>query len=135
VTLHVTYLQDGRKLETHAPRKILSGMSGRTGCAVRLMPFESGALGIGEGIETMLSAWRLEGLPVWAAMNTSMLSKFEPPPDVSELVIYGDRDEGGLIAVAQLIERLQGRVRCRMRLPPLPHNDWNNVLTSGSFHE
>jgi putative DNA primase/helicase len=36
VTAHVTYLHAGKKLETHEPRKILSPMTGREGCAVRL---------------------------------------------------------------------------------------------------
>jgi putative DNA primase/helicase len=131
VTAHVTYLHEGRKLSEHEPRKILSKLTGREGCAARLMP-ASETLGIAEGIETALSAHKLHGLPVWAAINKSLLGKFEPPAGVRELVIFADRDEAGLDAACRLMERLQGRVRCAHRPPPSPHKDWNNVLVSGS---
>ncbi|EQD69498.1 phage P4 alpha, zinc-binding domain protein [mine drainage metagenome] len=79
VTAHVTYLHAGRKLEGHEPRKLLGPLTGREGCAVRLMPAGE-LLGIAEGIETALSAAALDGVPVWAALNTTLLGKFEPPP-------------------------------------------------------
>jgi len=129
VTLHITYVPNGRKLDGYEPRKILSPLAGREGCAVRLMPPNAGTLGIAEGIETALSAAAIDGLPVWAALNTSLLAKFDPPADVSELVIYTDRDEGGLSAALSLAVRLQGRVRFRSRAPRAPANDWNDVLT------
>jgi len=44
---------------------------------VQLMP-AGGVLGIAEGIETALSAAVLDGVPVWAALNTSLLARFEP---------------------------------------------------------
>jgi putative DNA primase/helicase len=130
VTLHVTYLDGGRKLAGHEPRKLLSKLEGHEGCAVRLVPAAK-TLGIAEGIETALSALALEGIPTWAAINTALLSKFEPPAEVSELVIFADRDEGGLLAALTLAERLQGRVRFRVRTPRAPANDWNDVLTKG----
>ena len=70
VTAHVTYLQNGAKLSRHEPRKILSAMTGRRGCAVRLLPVAGDVLGIGEGIETCLAASVLhDGLPVWSALG------------------------------------------------------------------
>jgi putative DNA primase/helicase len=127
VTAHVTYLQGGKKLAGYEPRKILGGLYGRVGAVVRLMPAES-VLGVAEGLETALSAALLDSLPVWAAINTSLLAKFEPPVQVERLVIYADRDEAGLNAALKLMERLQGRVRLEVRTPVAPANDWNDVL-------
>ena len=129
VTAHVTYLRGGQKLEGHEPRKILSPLTGRDGCAVRLMaPTE--VLGIAEGLETALSAAVLEQVPVWAALNTALLAKFEPPEGVRTLRIYADRDEAGLMAAAQLMVRLQGRVRVEIKTPAPPAKDFNDALTS-----
>ncbi len=131
VTCHVTYLQGGKKLEQHEPRKILSPMTGREGCAVRLMP-AADILGIAEGIETSLSAATLDGVPVWAALNASLLSRFEPPPGVERLRVYADRDEAGLSAALKLVERLQGRIRVEIRIPSAPAKDWNDVLAANN---
>lgn len=128
-TVHATYLSSGRKLVNHEPRKLFSPLTGREGCAVRLM-LAADVLGIAEGLETALSAAALDELPVWAALNTSLLGKFDPPPGVTELRIYADRDEAGLIAAGRLMERLQGRVRFELRVPPAPHKDFNDLLLS-----
>lgn len=139
VTVHVTYLENGRKVAGLEPRKILTKTEGREGCAVRLMP-SGETLGIAEGIETAVSAAVLDGIPVWAALNTAFLGKFEPPPGVTLLRIYADRDEAGLLAAGRLMERLQGRVRFELRVPPAPHNDFSDHLQSrtrgeGSPHD
>lgn len=125
VTAHVTYLEQmGAKLSGFEPRKILSGMTGRKGCAVRLVA-AGPVLGIAEGIETALSASRIHGTPTWAALNTSLLQKFVPPAGVERLVIYADRDVAGLNAAAKLGEELQGRVTYTIRTPDA--KDWNDV--------
>lgn len=135
VTVHCTYLASGRKLEGYEPRKILTKTEGREGCAVRLIP-PGETLGIAEGIETALSSAALDSVPVWAALNTALLAKFEPPPGVTVLRIYADRDVPGLLAAGQLMVRLQGRVRFEHRVPPAPHKDFNDVFAKrGSLHE
>jgi len=134
VTAHVTYLNAGSKLRSHEPRKILSKMVGRVGCAVRLMP-ASETLGIAEGIETALSAALIDRVPVWAALNTALLVRFEPPACVTTLRIYADRDEPGLLAAGQLMQRLQGRVRLELRTPSPPHKDFNDQLRAGERSE
>jgi putative DNA primase/helicase len=130
VTVHVTYLEGGAKLTAHEPRKLLSPLTGRQRCAVRLMPPSGDTLGIAEGIETALSASVLDDVPVWAALNTSLLAKFEPPAGIERLLIYADRDEAGLFAAARLMERLQGRMRFELRVPVTPNKDFNDQLTS-----
>jgi putative DNA primase/helicase len=129
VTAHATWLKDGAKLAGHDPRKILSSMTGRRGCAVRLAPLASDVLGIAEGIETALAASILHGhMPVWAALNTSLLAKFEPPADVRRLLIFADRDVPGLEAAWHLRDRLGDRCAVELRAPPAPANDWADVL-------
>jgi putative DNA primase/helicase len=122
---HVTYLQHGRKLAGHEPRKLLSPLTGRRGCAARLMPPLAGdQLGVGEGIETCLSAARIHGVPTWAALSAALLQKFEPPPAVRRLLIFADRDAAGLEAAGRLAERLQGRIAFEIKSPPPPAKDW-----------
>jgi putative DNA primase/helicase len=129
VSVHVTYLQGGRKLAAQEPRKILSTLGDRTGCAVRLTP-SAGELGIAEGVETALSASAIDGITVWAALNASLLARFEPPRNVERLRVYADRDDVGLTAARRLTERLQGHVCVDLRIPPPPAKDWNDVLVA-----
>jgi putative DNA primase/helicase len=128
VTLHVTYLRDGRKLEDAESRKILSPLRGRRGCAVRLLPLEGNVLGLAEGVETALAAHALHGLPVWAALNTALLAKFEPPPSVHRVVCFADKDVAGLEAALALTEHLDGRASVETRTPPAPAGDWADML-------
>lgn len=134
VTLHTTYLANGQKLASHEPRKILSPMVGRQSCAVRLYPISGGSLGIAEGLETSIAAAMLHEMPVWAALNTSLLQKFTPPAGIERLVIFADRDLPGMTAAAALLERLQGgRVRVEIKTPPAPAKDWNDILLNNEM--
>jgi putative DNA primase/helicase len=130
ITVHVTYLQSGRKIANAEPRKILSPLTGRTGCAVRLMRLDGDTLGIAEGVETALAAARLHGVPTWSALNASLLQKFEPPAGVRKVIVFADRDIAGLEAAGKLLERLQGRISVELRTAPSPHKDWADVLSS-----
>ena len=129
VTAHVTYLHNGEKVSELEPRKILSAMTGRDGCSVHLMPHGE-ALGIAEGIETALSASIMHEMPVWAALNAALLQKFVPPPSVTKLVIFADRDIAGLDAATKLMQRIQGKVELEIRTPQ--SKDWNDALRSAS---
>lgn len=127
VTAHVTYLtHDGRKLDTHEPRKMLSPLVGHESCVAPIMEQSGPVLGVAEGIETALSAAKLTGIPTWSTLNAGLLAKFTPPESVDRLVIFADRDVAGLEAATALMERLQERVRLEIRTPRA--KDWNDIL-------
>lgn len=128
VTVHVTYLHDGAKLTDHAPRKILSPMTGRRGCAVRLFELAGETLGLAEGIETAIAARILHDMPVWAALNTTLLAKFIPPRSVHRVLIFADRDVPGIEAAWTLRDELDGHCGVELRLPPRAIGDWNDAL-------
>jgi putative DNA primase/helicase len=89
VTLHRTYLRDGRKALGTQSRKVLS--SGINGAAVRL--FEAGdELAVAEGIETALAVHLSTGKPVWAALSCGNLEKLWIPDPVARVCIYADND-------------------------------------------
>ena len=115
VSAHVTYLQSGKKLEGHTPRKLLSPLAGRTGCAVRLVPQDGPVLVVAEGLETALAAHRLLGLPTWSCLSAPLLGRFQPPSDVEQLVVAIDKDGAGISAARKLRDRL--RLRVDLRVP------------------
>jgi len=102
-TVHVTYLEGGRKLADREPRKLLSGTTGRVGCAVRLMPLDGPVLAVGEGLETCLAFHKLSpGLPTWSCLSSGLLGRFQPPPGVERLVVPADHDDAGMKAADNL---------------------------------
>lgn len=124
---HVTYLQHGAKANVPSPRKILVG--GVTGGAVRLYPAAE-TMGIAEGIETAIAAKMITGMPVWAALNTALLSTWEPPAIAKKIFIFGDRDSNfaGQAAAYGLARRLKGKgVDVTVDLPGGVDVDWNDV--------
>lgn len=135
-TLHRTFLRpDGRaKAEIAKPRLLMRGGVGGERAAVRLGPHAEGApLGIAEGIETALAASALHGIPVWAALNTSLMAKWRPPEGVSEVVVYADHDANyaGQAAAYTLAHRIACDDRlpyARVELPPEEGEDWNDML-------
>jgi len=114
VTVHVTFLKDGWKLANHEPRKLLSGTTGRVGCAVRLMPLCGPVLAVGEGLETSLAFHKLSGLPTWSCLSSGLLGRFKPPPGVEHLVGAADRDDAGMAAADKLAA---AEVPVEIRLP------------------
>jgi putative DNA primase/helicase len=128
ITLHVTYLANGQKLTSSAPRKILSPMQNSEACAVRLYGITGDSMGIGEGLETCIAAATIHKLPTWSALNTTLLAKFTPPAGVKRLMIFADNDVAGISAAARLMERLQGKVHMEIKMPPAPAKDWADVL-------
>ena len=129
-TIHRTFLrQDGMaKAEMASPRKLMPGDVPAGACVV-LSDYHSGPLGIAEGIETAMSASALFGLPVWSAISSGMLAKWNPPDGCSEVVVFGDRDPGfaGQAAAYSLAHRLAARLPVTVRLPDRTGEDWADV--------
>lgn len=99
------------------------------GAAVRLMP-AGDSLGIAEGIETALSASILFDVPCWAALNTSLLKKWQPPAGVSRVIVFGDNDTkfAGHAAAYELARRIAEKVTVSVEIPKAIGMDWNDVL-------
>lgn len=85
---------------------------------------------LGEGIETVLSAMEITGLPGAAAVSATNLPKIDPPK-CSEVIIVADADEAGMVAAGQLADRLTSDGhKVRIAAPATPGNDWNDELRS-----
>ena len=105
IYLHKTFLENGKKVDDVANKKIYSALDNKVvcascgnttsqSCAVRL--FEpTDTLGIAEGIETALSATQLSKVPCWSVMNTAIMKAFKAPKGVKTLIIFADNDRHG----------------------------------------
>jgi hypothetical protein len=86
---------------------------------------------IGEGVETVLSAMEIFGLPGWSAIYAGGLKTIELPPVVRHIVIAADNDasltgqRNALTAYERW--RSEGRSVC-IKCPPVVGNDFNDVL-------
>ena len=129
--LHRTFLAEpGTKADVGKVRMMMPGRIPQGG-AVRLgRPAET--MGIGEGLETCLSASILFGVPVWAALTAGNLIKWQPPDECKNVIIFGDRDESftGQMAAYSLAYRLHADGRgVEVRFPDSDDGaDWNDVL-------
>lgn len=90
VSIHRTYLQNGKKAPVRDPKKLMQGLP-ISGAAIRLTPV-SECLGIAEGIETALAAAAWFEMPVWSCVSASGIESFDPPEGVKEVVIFADHD-------------------------------------------
>lgn len=133
VNLHRTFLRpDGAgKAEMQAPRKMMPGEIPDGACVALTDWHGQGALGIAEGIETAMSASRLFDMPVWAALNATMLAKWWPPEGCDDVAIFADHDAkfGGQAAAYRLAHRLAVKgVAVTVHVPDQIGADWNDVL-------
>lgn len=131
--LQRTYLTpEGRKISWGEARLTMGTLP--PGGAVRLAPQGTGhVLGIAEGVETALSAAAMHGIPCWAALNEGRLQLWEPPPPITDVVIFGDNDtkKVGQAAAYALAKRLETRptnkIITQVMIPPDVGTDWNDV--------
>ena len=137
VTLHRTYLHDGRKATGKDAKKVLSG--GIHSAAVRL--FEpTDALALSEGIETAIAVHLATGKPVWAGINAGNLEKLWLPGHVREIHIYADNDadagfdgQASAYALARRLRKESGQHlqrQVKVFLPPIAGQDWADVWSN-----
>lgn len=125
--IHRTFLGPNGKADMENPRAMMPGPI-PDGSAVRLYPVHGTRLGIAEGIETAIAAAKRFRIPVWAALNSTMLGKWSPPAGVTEIVVFGDNDPGfgGQAAAFALAHRLSTRNRliATVEIPAIAGRDW-----------
>jgi hypothetical protein len=127
---HRTYLRpDGSgKAEVDPAKAMLGAVAGG---AVRLTD-GPGALLVGEGIESTLSAWALRGDPAaraWAALSTSGMRALRLPPEPGRLCLAPDGDAPGLAAAHALAERAHALGWQVTIAAPPAGADWADVLS------
>jgi putative DNA primase/helicase len=125
---HVTFLsQDGTaKLPADTPRKMYGAVAGGFVQLSKIDPQQS--LIVGEGVETVLSAMQITGLPGLAAMSAPNLAKVRPPK-CRDVIIAADNDKAGRKAAEQAARHLNSlNFKVRIALPPDGFNDFNDAL-------
>ena len=129
VAVHRTYLAPGGagKAKLDPPRATLGPIGG---AVVRLcLPRAGGALVVGEGIETSLSAGLLTGLPAWAALSAGNMARVPLPDDVREVWIASDHDAPGQRAAWQAADAFMAQSRTvRVLTPDAPGEDFNDIV-------
>lgn len=131
---HLTFLDGSKKASADVGKKALSLQEYQGSIAVKLFEAKS-TLGIAEGIETALSAHQLYTVPVWSALNATLMKKFKAPPGVDTLMIFADNDRNGtgLNAAFECANKnlLSNNdvSRVIVRWPTLP--DFNDMLVDG----
>ena len=138
VTLHRTYLDDGRKAPQHEAKKVLS--SGFGGAAIRLFD-ATDELAVAEGIETALAVHLSTAKPTWAAINAANMEKMWLPETVRRICIYADNDadtqfEGQFraFALARRLRKKAGSRQVEVFIPRHAGSDWADVWCSRVEH-
>jgi hypothetical protein len=95
------------------------------GGAIKLFPAQ-GRLGVGEGIETVLSMRvlpRLEGLPVWSLLSSSGVARLPRLRHVRQLYIAVDNDDAGCTSAEACLRRWGRAVFVQAKAPGEDLND------------
>ena len=135
VSLHRTYLQNGKKLAGRDAKKLLCG--GINGAAIRLAP-ASVELAVCEGIETGIAILKRTAQPIWIGICARNLENLWIPDEVRRLRIYGDNDADSMydgqassyILARQFLKRpvTGDRRSAEVFIPRAAGADWANVL-------
>lgn len=126
VNIHRTFLAAPEMGE----RRLRATMPGDLpdGCCIQIYAARGSRLGIAEGIETAIAAAKRFRIPTWAAINSTLLAKWQPPTGVDEVTVFGDCDPayGGQKAAYELAYRLvtKYRVKVDVRIPTQMGKDW-----------
>lgn len=86
-------------------------------------------IALAEGFETARAFTRLHSTLCWASLGSRRLHQIAIPEQVTELILAGDNDAEGLVAV----ERAEGTLArpgltITRRIPEVPEEDWADVL-------
>jgi DNA primase len=83
-----------------------------------------------EGPEDGLTlAQEIPGSSVWPACGTGLMPLIDYPPEVQEVIIAGQNNEAGRIAVDRTAEAVIGRgLPARTMFPDADFDDWNDQL-------
>lgn len=130
VTVHRTYLENGKKAEVATPKKLMPGKPTKGG-AIRLFPVGV-EMGIAEGIETALAASALFSVPVWSCVSAGGVESFIPPTGVTSVIVFADNDSNytGQRAAFALANRLTlNGIRATVKTPEII-GDWLDVLVA-----
>lgn len=129
LALHRTYLTpDGRKAGVPSPKKLTGAAGPLAGACIPLHKPARGCIGIAEGIETALAAWRASAVPTVAAYCANNLAAYHWPANVQRLVIFADADRTGRDAAHALRARASAaRLRCDVLTPTSEGTDWADV--------
>jgi putative DNA primase/helicase len=110
------------KAAVPTPRRVIGKLAGGV---VRLaQPHDE--LAIGEGVETMLSASDVFGLPAWAALSADNLGRVAIARSLRRLVIAADNDAAGLRGAEDLRARMHHLALVEIEQAPPGFNDWND---------
>ena len=129
VALHRTYVTpDGHKAGVPVVKKLTEASGPTKGASIPLFSAADGVIGIAEGIETALAAYRLFKVPTVAAYCANSLAEWDWPRCARKLVIFADNDQAGREAAAKLESRARATgLHVRVELPGAGGADWCDV--------
>ncbi len=110
------------KAAVATPRRVIGKLLGGV---VRLGDVHDD-LAIGEGVETMLTAQHMLGVPSWAALTADNLSRFTAVQSVRRLIVVIDNDLAGARAAQALRNRARASLRVETTSAPEGFNDLND---------
>jgi putative DNA primase/helicase len=128
LTLHRTFIKDGRKAPVPCPKKLMPGKP-ISGGSIRLF-HATDTVGIAEGIETALAAAQLFNVPVWSCISAHGIETFEPPKGIGRVLVFADNDASytGQKAAFSAAFRLQAKSIAVEVFVPEQVGDWLDVL-------
>ncbi|MBX9747909.1 MAG: toprim domain-containing protein [Hyphomonadaceae bacterium] len=104
------------------PRRVIGKLMGG---AVRLADAQD-ELTVGEGVETMLTASDVFGVPAWAALSADNLARLIISHPLRRLIIAADNDDAGMRAAQALRARMTRSTLVEIEGAPPGFNDWND---------
>lgn len=134
IGLHRIYLKDNRKAPMLMPKKTMPAMESLRGSSIRLFSsqskfFETGVLGVAEGIETAIACSHYFQVATWACLTSTLMPSWLPPKQIRRVLVFGDNDPNyaGQEAAYKLGHLLHNRGFISRVLIPTETGDWADV--------